>query len=155
MNEKMLILERKIDREQQTISNIYDKIGEPNLEAETDENTLIVLAYHLHSLYTAFENVFQQIAVTFENQLDDNSGWHTQLLQRMALDLTPIRPAVIDEDAFENLSELRRFRHLFRTAYFIRFDPRRLQFVVDCAVQLKETYPVQLERFVAFLRSVE
>lgn len=31
----------------------------------------------------------------------DKAGWHRELLQRMRLDLTPLRPAVIDAEAYD------------------------------------------------------
>ena len=76
-----------------------------------------MLAFRLHSLYNAFDNVFQNIAAAYENTPDDATRWHAQLLQRMRLDLMPVRPAVIDKAAYDALDELRRFRHLFRYAY--------------------------------------
>jgi HepT-like protein len=51
-------------------------------ESEPQEK-LIVFGYRLHSLYNAFENIFRNVAVAFENSLDDRTGWHHQLLQRM------------------------------------------------------------------------
>jgi hypothetical protein len=69
------------------------------MQADSSTDTLIVIAYYLHNLYNAFENLFTNIARTFENSLDDAGRWHTQLLERMRLDVTPLRPAVIDEAA--------------------------------------------------------
>ena len=45
------------------------------------------------------ENIFRNIANAFENQVSQES-WHREVLQRMRLDLTPIRPAVIDAEAY-------------------------------------------------------
>ena len=36
----------------------------------------------------------------------DQAGWHRQLLERMRLDLTPIRPAVIDSEIYDKLDEM-------------------------------------------------
>ena len=153
MREKAIILERSIQHDLETIDAIYAKITGLQVD-ESDENTLIVLAYRLHSLYSAFENIFRQIAKTFENQLDDKAGWHSQLLQRIRLDLMPIRPAVIDETAYEKLDELRRFRHLFRSAYGVNLDPRRLQLVGDKAFELRDIYPQQITTFLEFLQTL-
>lgn len=153
MREKAIVLERSIQHDLVTIDAIYAKITGLQID-ESDENTLIVLAYRLHSLYSAFENIFRQIAKTFENQLDDKAGWHTQLLQRMRLDLMPIRPAVVDDAAFEKLDELRRFRHLFRSAYGLNLDPRRLQLVLDKALELRAIYPPQMATFLKFLQTL-
>ena len=153
MNEKALVLERSIQNDLQAISNIFARLEKATLT--DDEETLIVIAYRLHSLYMAFENIFQQIAFTFENHLDEKSGWHSQLLQRMKLDLTPIRPAVIDDTTYIALDELRRFRHLFRTNYNIEFDRERLQLVLNKTHQLRDLYEVQINRFLKFLKTLQ
>jgi len=112
------------------------------------------VAYRLRGLYSAFENIFRNIASAFENQLDP-SAWHRQALQRMRLDLSPVRPAVIDDEAYEKLDELVRFRHLFRTGYGIRLDASRLALVVQKAMELKSIYRQQIERFLEFLRTLQ
>lgn len=155
MSEKFLVLERSIQRDLQAIERIYNSIGSPSLSNEHDEEFLIVLAYRLHNLYNAFENIFQNIAATFENHLDDSAHWHAQLLQRMCLDMTPARPAVIDKTTYDALDELRRFRHLFRYAYDVELDIQRLQLVVSKALQLKVVYRSQIEHFLGFLRALQ
>ena len=153
MNEKALILERSIQNDLRAISDIFARLDKAILS--DDEESLIVIAYRLHSLYMAFENIFQQIAITFENSLDDKSGWHSQLLQRMKLDLTPIRPAVIDDTTYPALDELRRFRHLFRTNYNVEFDRERLQLVLNKAHQLRHLYQAQIGQFLTFLKTLQ
>lgn len=155
MNEKYLVLERSIRADLDAIDGLYGALGGPDLAASGSEDDLIVVAYRLHSLYTAIENIFRNIAVAFENQLSDRAGWHRELLQRMKLDLTPVRPAVIDQDAYGKLDELLRFRHFFRTAYGVPLDASRLQLALDQALALKGQYRTQLERFLEFVRSLE
>ena len=115
---------------------------------------LIVIAYHLHNLYNAFENIFQNIAAVFGNSVSDVTRWHTRLLERMRLGVMPLRPAVIDDAAYDALDELRRFRHLFRHTYGIKLDPLRLQLVVHKAFTLEAIYVEQLQRFLGFLRDL-
>lgn len=155
MYEKAIILTRSIEADQTAIEQIYNSLTTAQLSDDTPEELLIVLAYRLHNLYTAFENVFQHIAATFENHLEDQSRWHVQLLQRMALDLTPIRPAVIDSTMLANLDVLRRFRHLFRSAYGVRLNSRHLQLVLDAALELKPLYPIAFARFLTFLATLQ
>jgi hypothetical protein len=154
MNEKFLILERNVQSDLAVIERIYSELGEPNLSESDGQEALIVVAYRLHSLYSAFENVFRNIATSFENNLDP-SRWHRQLLERMRLDLSPVRPAVVDEDAYEKLDEMLRFRHLFRTGYGLRLDALRLQLVVRKALELKLIYREQIDRFLEYLRRLE
>jgi hypothetical protein len=94
MNEKFLILERNVQADLAVVERIYSELGEPELSESDEQEALIVVAYRLHSLYSAFENIFRNIATSFENHLDPSS-WHRQLLERMRLDLSPVRPAVI------------------------------------------------------------
>jgi len=49
------------------------------LDTATEERT-IHLAYLLHNLYCACEDLFQEIAKTFENTVEDPSKYHRQLL---------------------------------------------------------------------------
>jgi hypothetical protein len=154
MNEKFLLLERNLAADRKAIEGLYQDLGEPNLVESEERDRLIVVAYHLHGLYSAFENAFRNIAKAFENQLDPTS-WHQSLLQRMLLDLSPLRPAVLDEETYEKLDELRRFRHLFRTGYGLKLDPLRLRLVVQKALELKLLYRQRFERFLEFLTSLE
>ncbi len=153
MNETILILSKSIRRDLTAIATIYNELDCHPLETNTNPDTLIVIAYHLHNLYNAFENTFQNIAATFENSIDDTQ-WHAQLLERMHLDVMPLRPAVIDDEAYDALDELRRFRHMFRHAYNIKLDPLRLQLVLNKTFALKPIYVKQFERFLNFLQTL-
>ena len=64
--------------------------------------------------------------VMTESQIGDQAGWHVELLRRMTLDIEGFRPPLISQSAYDALDELRRFRHLFRSAYRIHLDPERL-----------------------------
>lgn len=154
MNDKILILMNSVRRDLEAIATIYGELERHPLKADTDDDTLIVIAYHLHNLYNAFENVFQNITAVFENAVDDVERWHVQLLERMRLDVMPLRPAVIDDRAYDALDELRRFRHLFRHAYTMKLDPLRLQLVMRKALALKAIYADQLEQFIEFLQGL-
>lgn len=152
MNSNLLILINSIRRDMETIAVIYRELEQHSLTPEADQDRLIIVAYHLHNLYNAFENIFQNVAAVFENSVDNEERWHAQLLERMRLDAMPLRPAVIDDSAHDALDELRRFRHLFRHAYTIKLDPQRLQLVMHKARALGAIYQDQLERFIAFLQ---
>ena len=88
----------------------------------------------------------------FENSVDDVKRWRARLLERMQMDVMPLRPAVIDESACDALDELRRFRHLFRHMYRVKLDPLRLQLVMHKALVLKAIYADQIGKFVEFLK---
>lgn len=154
MNDRILVLKNSIRRDLEAIGAIYEELEQHPLTPETGHDTLIVMGYHLHNLYNGFENIFQNIAAVFENSVDDLERWHAQLLERMRLEVMPLRPAVIDDKAYEALDELRRFRHMFRHAYSVRLEPQRLQLVMDQALALKRIYPDQMEQFIEFLEGL-
>jgi hypothetical protein len=109
----------------------------------------------MNEKYLALDRrVREDLESIVENQVSQES-WHREVLQRMRLDLTPLRPAVIDAEAYEKLDELRRFRHVFRTMYGLGLDPLRLQVVLRRALELKPLYRDQIERFLAFLPEIE
>jgi hypothetical protein len=155
MNEKIIILYNSLRRDLQVIEQIYADLGENTLDGTVDERDLIVAAYRLHNLFSAFENMFVNIAAVFENSIDEGERWHMQLLERMTLNAMPLRPNVIDEEAYEALDELRRFRHLFRHAYGKRLHADRLNLVLQRVFALKKMYKSQIETFLQFLQTFE
>jgi hypothetical protein len=154
MKEKYLVLDRRVRDDLKRIDELYEALGSPELTESSPQEELIVISYRLHNIFTAIENIFRNIANAFENQVSQKS-WHSEVLQRMRLDLTPLRPAVIDAEAYEKLDELRRFRHVFRTMYGLDLDPVRLHVALRRALELKPLYRDQIERFLAFLPGIE
>jgi hypothetical protein len=150
MNKKILSLRAEIQADIEAIEQAYQAYHTTQADLSTPEQ-YIVLGYYLQVIYGLFENLFQRIAQVFENHITDQSRWHAQLLRRMTLDIPGIRPAVISKPTFESLDELRGFRHLFRNAYLLHFDPDRLSFVIQAAEQLEKSYPQDISRFLDFL----
>lgn len=65
-----------------------------------------------------------------------------------------IRPPVISQEAYLALNELRSFRHLFRNAYLLQFDPDRLNLVLREAIALKSIYEAEINAFLDFLEQL-
>lgn len=76
----------------------------------------------MHNIYNALENCFEQISLSFENHVRDRTRWHRELDEKMFLDITALRPAVLPDEARSLLAELLGFRHLFRHAYEFKLD---------------------------------
>lgn len=152
MSEQIKLLQAEIGDNVAAISAAYAKLHNVNQQAY-DEDTCILIAYHLHVVYGLFENLFTRIAANFGNHIDDSTQWHTLLLKRMSLEIPDIRPAVISQNTYLMLDELRRFRHMFRNAYVLKFDPDRLRLVVRDALRLEMLYPDDIALFQTFLDS--
>lgn len=152
MDEAHLILDRRIRKDLKILEELWKELEGVELDVpELDKKDVVFIGYRLHGFYNAAENIFRNIAQVFGNRLDARSGWHAELLERMRLDLTPLRPAVIDDEAFDQLDELRRFRHVFRGAYGVELDPERMALVLRKALALRARLPRLIEDFLAFL----
>jgi len=143
-------LKAEIAADLKAIAEIYDSLTEYDTRLTGDE-CVIVLAYYLHNLYCAFESIFQRVASVFGNQIADRSGWHAGLLRRMTLDIDGVRPRLLSDQSYDCLDELRRFRHLFRSAYRMRLDAERLALAYRRARVLERIYRADIEQFLAFL----
>ena len=153
MDTQIRTLKAYIAADLKAIANIYAAINRYSTVPTSDEQ-LIVVAYYLHNLYCAFESIFQRVAEVFGNQISERAGWHAELLRRMTLDIEELRPRLLGDEAYDNLDELRRFRHLFRSAYRLRLDAERLALVYKKAQVLEQIYQADIERFLAFLDSL-
>ncbi len=154
MTERLLVLAKMTEGHLLAIERLYAALGTPELREDASEEALIVVAFRLHEIYNAFANIFRNVAAGFERTLDGDEH-DAELLRDMRLDLSPVRPAVIDRQVFEALEELRRWRELFLSAYGDSLDRARLALAVRQALALRSLYRAQLERFLAFVRSVQ
>jgi len=153
MDTQIRTLKADIQADLKAIADIYVALNRYS-NTPADKDQLIVVAYYLHNLYCVFESIFQRVAHVFGNQISDRAGWHADLLRRMALDIEGLRPRLLSEQAYDSLDELRRFRHLFRSAYRLRLDVERLALVYKRSQILEQIYPTDIERFLDFLDSL-
>ena len=150
MNEQVRLLQAEIRNDLGAIKNAYAALNDV-ISHRLDAANSITASYYMHVIYGLFENLFTRIATLFGNRIRDEAQWHSQLLRHMTLDIEGVRPRVIGDEAYQHLDELRRFRHLFRNAYVLRFDLDRLALVLKDAQQLEQLYERELETFLNFL----
>ncbi|MGK7952772.1 MAG: hypothetical protein AB4368_29265 [Xenococcaceae cyanobacterium] len=112
------------------------------------------VAYQIHNLYNAVEDLLKLVAAHFENQITDTAHWHTALLRRMNQEVTGIRPALLSEEGYIILNSLRGFRHFFRHAYGVPIDYAQLKINLDKARQLKSLLEKDLENFLNRIRAL-
>lgn len=85
-----------------------------------------IFAIRTQQFYTAIEDLFKQIAKSFENHIDNLSDFHREIPIRMTTEVPKIRPAVISGESFSLLDKVRAFRHFIRHAYDCELDPKEL-----------------------------
>jgi len=128
------------------LKEIYDT--KPSKRAETTH-----LAYLLHNLYCSLEDIFQEVAKTFENKVEDPAKYHRELLKRMYMDVPGIRPKLLSRESYCTLDELRGFRHIFRHAYGYELDREHSQFFVKCGGIMRGINHPRYD-FMSFLQDV-
>lgn len=152
MDKKQLtILRSEVEYQVKIIETIFQKIADRRQYTDEDRG-LESLAYQLHNLYSAFEDLFLIVAKYFENTIEDESRYHIELLQRMTIYIEGIRPALFKRETINLLDELRAFRHVFRHAYSYEINRKKLQLVLESAEQLNGCYK---DDIAGFLKELE
>jgi uncharacterized protein YutE (UPF0331/DUF86 family) len=148
--ERLSLLKAALKAQGTEIERIFGKIedrqhgkGEANRES---------LAYQMHNLYCAFEDLFKIVADFFEHHIDDSAHYHTALLWRMKMPIEGVRPALLSETSYKLLDSLRAFRHVFRHAYSYELDPKKLELVLEDALKLREHYRGDIDHFLEQLQ---
>ncbi len=150
MEKRVKILVAELEAQQKEIFKLQSAIQEKSnrLTSQLDDEDLInSLAYKLHNLYSAYEDLFKLIARFFENQIADISGYHSELLNRMRLQIEGVRPRLLADESFMLLDELRGFRHVFRHAYSYKFDAERVIKLSEKTASLIAPFQKDFEAF--------
>lgn len=93
-------------------------------------------AHQLSRMYNAIEQMGLRVAKVFENNIDDEQGWHGALLNRLSIKIQGVRPALLPQELKLALNELKSFRHVFVHAYELELDPEKLALILKYARQV-------------------
>ena len=105
-------------------------------------------AHQLSQMYNACEQMLLRVAKAFENAIEDEKRWHGALLNRLAIAIEGVRPALITEDLKLPLQELKAFRHVIVHAYELQLDPDKLRLLLKYASQIADRLPALAEEFI-------
>jgi len=116
-----------------------------------DDYYLDSVALNLHGVYSGIERVFEIIATNIDANKPSGENWHQQLLNQMADETPSVRPAVISTEICAQLNEFRGFRHVVRNVYTFKFDPIKIEKLVDQAPSVFFSVKQELLAFADFL----
>lgn len=116
----------------------FGEASAPELEA---------CAFHLVRAYNAIEQMGLRIAKAFENHIDDERGWHTELIHRLSLAIPGVRPQFFPKEWVPDLMELRGFRHLIVHAYDVTLRKDKMLPVLDAAERVSNRLPALVQDF--------
>lgn len=108
----------------QIIKKLYQEIIQIDVSTYDAQFTF---ASRTQQLYSALEDLFKQIAKSFENHIQNLSSFHKELLLRMNMEIANIRPAVLSKPSLLLLDKVLSFRHFFRHAYDCELDEHQLR----------------------------
>jgi hypothetical protein len=111
------------------LQNALKKAG--GAQRQEDDFYIDSVALNLHGFYSGVERIFFLIATTVDGTAPEGNNWHQILLDRMASEHPPHRPAVISEETRAALDEYRAFRHIVRNIYAFHFDAAKIQTIVE------------------------
>jgi len=157
MKEKLALLTADIRDDLRSILRLKEEYVFFLSSINTNEPDLyqrMVIGYLLHNFYNICENIFVNIARTFENHIDPQT-WHKSALKRMKLEIEGIRPAVISDSLYVLLDDFRAFRHVFRHIYSSNLDWSKEKIVADKFLSVLEKFNTEINTFIAFLKALE
>lgn len=151
----LAVFKADIQAQMALVNRIFSLVEERATGLTADDPIrLESVAYQIHNLYNAIEDLLKLVAAHFENQITDTAHWHTALLRRMNQEVTGIRPALLSEECYIILNSLRGFRHFFRHAYGVPIDYAQLKINLDKARQLNSLLEKDLENFLNRIRAL-
>jgi len=143
-----IVLRVDIETQMTQLEEIYEKLEQRAQDMEADDPArLESIAYQIHNLYNAVEDLLKIVAAHFENHIADADRWHSALLKRMAQMIPALRPALLSEATFRLLDSLRSFRHFFRHAYSADIDLSQLMANLAKARQLRAQLQADVKHF--------
>lgn len=149
--EKYAILLGYFDKQMIFVKKLYSEIIIIDV---SQYEKRFVFAMRVQQFYTALEDLFKQIAKSFENHIENMSNFHKELLSRMNTEIPKIRPAAISNKSLLLLDKVRSFRHFIRHAYDCELDENELILIQK---KLKEDYSLvemDLTKFRSFVLSL-
>ncbi len=147
------VIASEIKAQVSQIELVLARLLEREAQSARGEATVIEgAAFYIHNYYSAVEDLMKIVAAAFENNIDDPSRWHRELLDRMARDIEGVRPRLFSAETAALLHRLRSFRHFFRHAYRVELDSAEIQANIE---RVKEAHPLMLADINRFLGSLD
>ena len=149
--EQYAILLGYFDKQSLLIERLYTEIISVDV---TNYDKRFLFALRTQQFYTAIEDLFKQIAKSFENHIDSMSNFHKEMLIRMNTEVPKIRPAVISKQSLVLLDKVRAFRHFIRHAYDCELDEKELQMIQHKLIEEYSHVQKDLQNFRTYVKKL-
>ena len=120
-----------VERIEQELTKLQESVAQVQrllikVQQTGDRDYIGTIALHLHGYYNGIERILSVVAQSIDSSVPQDEDWHQQLLTQMTLPIPNARPALIGERAYQELNELRGFRHVVRSNYAYELEPERV-----------------------------
>jgi len=141
----------KIQKVTNEIESLYGKIK----DATPSLVELSAMATFLHNFYSGIENIMKRIASTLDDNIPSGTSWHTDLLNRMSIEIAGIRKNVFSEDTVNELIDYLSFRHMFVHSYGFELKWTKMHQLVESIRKVFEKVKQDIEKFLQHLDQKE
>ncbi len=149
LSKKIKDLKEEIIEVYSGLNNIFDKfeITYESYLSTKEYSKLVESAFYVNQLYSGFEYIFKCVAKTHI----EKGFFHKPLLDRMRMDIENIRPALISEESYKYLIDLRAFRNFFRNVYNEDINPKKFKIIADKTAKVRTPFDKDFTEFLTFL----
>jgi hypothetical protein len=80
------------------------------------------LSAGVSGLYTGMEEILRGLLAAVDNYVPTGDRSHQEILDQASVPVDGVRPAILSQDVYDMLTDLKGFRHFERHNYRFRFD---------------------------------
>ncbi|MFX4299882.1 hypothetical protein [Pseudosulfitobacter pseudonitzschiae] len=100
-----------------------------------------MIAFTIHNIYNGFEDVMKVICKEVDGHTPGGESSHQDILNQLKSELPDVRPPVLKDELYKNLTDLKAFRHRVNHNYANELIEIRVLEKLDL---LRATYPMFL-----------
>jgi uncharacterized protein YutE (UPF0331/DUF86 family) len=136
-------LSPKINRAERELAQIEQYCDSNSSEvAAGDWGAMSAVSLGIHNVYNGIEDILLSLARDIDDSVPTGASARQDVLDQMAAEVAGTRPALLDLDLYEALTELKGFRHLVRHRY--GFDLKTDKVIENLAL-LQKVFPVFID----------
>lgn len=132
-------LSPKIDRATKELQQIEEYLSAHGSEMSLGEwGAVAAVSLGIHNVYNGIEDILLSLANDVDGLVPKGPTMHQDILDQMSAEIAGTRPAVLDPQLYQSLTELKGFRHLVRHRYGFDLKAANVQENLD---RTREAFP--------------
>ncbi|MBZ0161563.1 MAG: hypothetical protein K8H74_02495 [Notoacmeibacter sp.] len=121
-------LSPKIDRAAKELREVERYLTAHGSELSDGEwGAVSAVSLGIHNIYNGIEDILFSLAKDVDGLVPSGPTMHQDVLDQMSAEIASSRPAMLGQDLYEALTELKGFRHLVRHRYGFDLKAEKVQ----------------------------